>query len=92
MIVAHHFLIRSLRYLNGRTLSPFPAEAPHDRPNQSRKVYSGLDREKPEIIEIPRFIPRRIRKSDDLLGRDFVQTADCDRTVFGQVFEFRIGT
>jgi len=25
------FLIRSLRYLNGRTLSPFPAEAGHDQ-------------------------------------------------------------
>ena len=62
-----------------------------NRPNQSRKAHSGLDREKPEIIEIPRFIPRRIGKSDDLLGRDFVQTVDRDRTLFGQVFEFRIG-
>jgi len=58
---------------------------------QSRKVHSGHDREKPEIIEIPRFIPRRIGKSDDLLGRDFVQTVNCDLTIFGQVFEFRIG-
>ena len=62
-----------------------------NRPNQSRKVHSGFDREKPEIVEITRFIPRRIGKGDDLLGRDFVETVDRDRTVFGQVFKFRIG-
>lgn len=60
-------------------------------PNHSRKVHSSLDREKPEIIEISRFIPRRIGKRDDLLGRDLVQTVSRNRAVFGQVFEFRIG-
>jgi hypothetical protein len=55
-----------------------------------RKVHPVLDREKPEIIEIPRFIPRRIGKRDDLLGRDFVQTVDGDQAVFGNILEFRI--
>src|ERR1700741_5118816 len=33
------FLIRSLRYLNGRTLSPFPTEAEH----QTQALQSGSD-------------------------------------------------
>jgi len=56
------------------------------RPNQLRKVHTGLECEEPEIIEIPRFIQRLIGKSDDLLDRDFVQTVDRDRTVFLKVF------
>jgi hypothetical protein len=32
------FLIRSLRYLNGRTLSPFPTEAGHDEDRNNASI------------------------------------------------------
>jgi hypothetical protein len=36
------FLTRSLRYLNGRTLSPFPAEAEHPDSFSPKKAFQNL--------------------------------------------------
>ena len=85
--------LQSLLFLENATFEAgdvFLSEAKFfgDCPNQLRKVHSVLDREKPrekpKIIEIPRFIPRRIGKRDDLLGRDFVQTVAATRRSSGR--------
>src|ERR1051326_314954 len=39
-------LIRSLRYLNGRTLSPFPAEAEHSNVRAKSQIVDKVDTER----------------------------------------------
>jgi hypothetical protein len=44
----------------------------------------------PEVVEIARFVSRRVRKGNDFLRRDLVKRIHLDRLAFRQIRELLV--